>query len=134
MGEAGNDIIYGSGSDTLFGGSNNDFLDIVKSEAGDHAFAYGGSGNDLMATYGQGDVSFFGEAGNDTVMIESHLGNSTISGGAGTDSIVFENRVWGDVGSIVENAGVQTLHFSDGQTFAISEVEYLVFEDRVEHL
>ncbi len=101
-GTAANDIIRGfggddtlrglAGDDQIFGGLGNDYLvggtgaDTLMGDAGDDVFI-GGSGNDTFTT-GSGSDELYGQAGDDAFTVDG-IGNKTVDGGSGTNSLTF---------------------------------------------
>lgn len=99
MGEGGNDMIFaGSGNDDALGGEGNDMLygdagndrlfgdagnDLIDAGAGNDA-AYGGEGNDMfVAAAGDGDDTFYGDTGVDTLDMAAITANLTVELGSG---------------------------------------------------
>jgi Ca2+-binding RTX toxin-like protein len=122
---AGDDVVFGNdGNDDLFGGAGRDLItgdagdDRLFGDAGDDALeggvgndtVYGGAGNDrIIATVGDGNDTYFGDAEEDTLdysaisaNIAAELGNgigqhgSVASGQSGTDQVFgFEDFIGG---------------------------------------
>jgi Ca2+-binding RTX toxin-like protein len=135
-GDAGNDFLkdLSSGHSTLSGGDGNDTLVGVQGDG-----FQGGDGKDVFWVYGGAsgaNSTLQGGSGNDSFHIQTHTGNDTIVGGAGTDTVDFANRSFFDVTKIDVDAktNTYTLHFSDNQTVAVSGVEDLHFTDQDVHL
>ncbi|MFK4535099.1 Ca2+-binding RTX toxin-like protein [Bradyrhizobium ottawaense] len=129
-GGSGNDILrdLSSGHSTLIGGVGNDTLIGVQGDV----FA-GGDGNDVFWVYGESGANstLQGGNGNDTFHLQTHTGNDTIIGGAGSDTVDFADRSSFDVTKVDvdEKTNSYTLHFGDSQTVVVSGVEYLHFTD-----
>lgn len=81
-GGAGNDSIYASFGDTLFGGLGNDYLESGFGKG----TLFGGSGNDTLVGGDEGNDALYGGNGNDIVVGGSE-GNDTLTGGAGRDTL-----------------------------------------------
>ncbi|TYO62065.1 calcium-binding protein [Bradyrhizobium hipponense] len=135
-GDGGNDFLkdLSSGHGTLSGGDGNDTLVGVQGDV-----LQGGDGKDVLWVYGGGaatNSTLQGGSGDDTFHVQTHTGNDTIIGGAGTDAVEFANRSFFDVTKIDvdANTNTYTLHFSDNQTVAVSGVEDLHFTDQDVHL
>ncbi|KYK44321.1 calcium-binding protein [Bradyrhizobium liaoningense] len=134
-GGSGNDILrdLSSGHSTLIGGDGNDTLIGVQGDV----FA-GGDGNDVFWVYGESGANstLQGGNGNDTFHLQTHTGNDTIIGGAGSDTVDFADRSSFDVTKVDvdEKTNSYTLHFGDSQTVVVSGVEYLHFTDGDVHL
>jgi Ca2+-binding RTX toxin-like protein len=95
-GGAGNDTLGGGdGDDTLDGGSGNDTL-------------IGGADNDIITDTGGGANSIDGGLGNDVVSITGPVGNQTVQGGDGDDSITIFNAA-GSINTVDGGAGNDTL-------------------------
>ena len=92
----------------------------------------GGSGGDntIFAGTGGGDTLLGGGGGN-TFHISAQ-GSDTIDGGSGGGNTVnFDNHADNaDVSISTNGSGVTTVQFADtGQTFTVSHVQELVFDD-----
>ena len=129
---AGNDVPTpdASGHSTLSGGAGNDTLvgaqgDVLKGGAGNDQFTLRGGASDAGST-------LQGGSGNDSFNIQSHIGNDTIIGGSGNDTVSFADRSFSDVTKIDvdKSTSTYTLHFSDNQTVAVTGVENLHFSDQ----
>ncbi|MGE0701441.1 MAG: calcium-binding protein, partial [Hyphomicrobiaceae bacterium] len=81
IGGQGDDVIYSGGLDSAAGGPGNDIIWGVTDVGG--STYYGGSGNDIMASWKSS--TFFGEAGNDTIFGSQE--SDSIYGGPGTDAL-----------------------------------------------
>ncbi|MCP3468365.1 MULTISPECIES: calcium-binding protein [unclassified Bradyrhizobium] len=130
-GGSGNDILrdLSSGHSTLIGGDGNDTLIGVQGDVFE-----GGDGNDVFWVYGGesgANSTLRGGDGNDTFYLQTHTGNDTIIGGAGSDTVDFADRSSLDVTKVDvdEKTKSYTLHFEDSQTVVVSDVEYLHFTD-----
>lgn len=129
-GGRGNDILQDLSSrhSTLFGGDGNDTLIGVQGVVFD-----GGDGNDVFWVYGEpgANSTLQGGNGNDTFHLQTHTGNDTIIGGAGSDTVDFADRSSFEVTKVDVDEKTQsyTLHFGDSQTVVVSGVEYLHFTD-----
>jgi Ca2+-binding RTX toxin-like protein len=135
-GGSGNDYLkdFSSGQSTLSGGDGNDTLVGVQGDV-----FQGGDGKDAFWVYSGAsgaNSTLDGGSGNDAFHVQTHSGNDTIVGGAGSDTVDFSNRSFFDVAKIDVDAGTNTytLHFSDNQTVAVSGVEDLHFTDQDVHL
>jgi Ca2+-binding RTX toxin-like protein len=91
FGNAGDDNIEGNaGNDRLFGASGNDFID-----GGDgNDLLRGGNGDDILLG-GNGNDKLFGEDGNDT--LDGGPGNNTLDEGPGQGGIVFYGTSGDDI-------------------------------------
>jgi Ca2+-binding RTX toxin-like protein len=150
-GGSGNDYLQaGTGAQSLVGGDGNDFLKDLTSG---HSTLSGGSGNDTLVGVqgdylqgGSGNNQFWlnggasganstlqGGSGNDNFHIQSHIGNDTIIGGGGNDTVSFADRSFFDVTKIDVDASTSTytIHFSDNQTVSVSGIQDLHFTDQV---
>jgi Ca2+-binding RTX toxin-like protein len=117
---AGDLIKAGGGSDTIFAGNGN--KDTVD----------GGSGNDTIHG-GTGNDSLSGGAGNDMFNI-GRSGNDTINGGSGSDTVTFNNSFGNGNADIDHHGNVTTIDFANtGQTMTVSNVQELVFTDKIIH-
>lgn len=129
-GGSGNDILQdlSSGHSTLIGGDGNDTLIGVQGDVFE-----GGDGNDVFWVYGEpgANSTLQGGNGNDTFHLQTHTGNDTIIGGAGSDTVDFADRSSFEVTKVDVDEKTQsyTLHFGDSQTVVVSGVEYLHFTD-----
>ncbi|WP_349627988.1 calcium-binding protein [Bradyrhizobium sp. AC87j1] len=129
-GGSGHDILQdlASGHSTLIGGDGNDTLIGTQGDVFE-----GGDGNDVFWVYGESGANstLQGGNGNDTFHLQTHTGNDTIIGGAGSDTVDFADRSFRDVTKVDvdEKTSSYTLHFGDSQTVVISGVEYLHFTD-----
>jgi uncharacterized protein YjiK/phosphodiesterase/alkaline phosphatase D-like protein/arylsulfatase A-like enzyme len=83
---SGNDIIYVSQSDRVFGSNGNDTFDATEGKGGNRMS--GGAGNDVFFL-GSNDRALGGD-GNDLFYVQSG-GNNLISGGAGNDKFFIVN-------------------------------------------
>jgi Ca2+-binding RTX toxin-like protein len=83
--ELDNSIVSASEGGNLFGMGGNDVLVIANFEG--FGSAHGGDGNDTLEAGRSSEL--FGDAGNDTLI--AYAIGSTMSGGAGNDSFVFES-------------------------------------------
>jgi Ca2+-binding RTX toxin-like protein len=116
-GGSGDDVLLGKdGTDRLFGGDGNDYL---SGGSGDDYIQewmhptppasgglFGGNGNDTLVG-GSGRDVLFGEAGNDTIILDSDGGAEFdwIDGGDGADEISFERFASGVVFDLAPRAG-----------------------------
>ncbi|RTE88013.1 MULTISPECIES: calcium-binding protein [Bradyrhizobium] len=129
-GGSGNDILrdLSSGRSTLIGGDGNDTLIGVQGDVFE-----GGDGNDVFWVYGESGANstLQGGNGNDTFHLQTHTGNDTIIGGAGSDTVDFADRSSFEVTKVDvdEKTKSYTLHFEGSQTVVVSGVEYLHFTD-----
>lgn len=81
-GSYGGDIIYGGdGNDRIYGGSNN----YTRYSDRDFNVLWGGEGDDLISSSGNGRDSLYGEAGNDS--LTGNSGNNVLLGGDGDDRL-----------------------------------------------
>jgi Ca2+-binding RTX toxin-like protein len=89
-GGSGNDEIHGgAGADMLFGNGGDDLIygdagnDVIEGGAGSDK-AWGGAGDDMvLATKGDGDDSYWGDGGVDTLNYSTATGNLTVDMGTG---------------------------------------------------
>ncbi|HKA45805.1 MAG TPA: calcium-binding protein [Burkholderiales bacterium] len=92
-GGPGNDIISGVGLDTILGGDGNDTISIAR------GIAHGNAGNDTISIEsGSGEAEVFGDDGDDNITLKS----GTAHGGNGADTItvILGNSVLsGDAGN-----------------------------------
>lgn len=143
LGGAGNDqLAGGSGNDELQGGQGNDSLDggegsdVLFGEAGDDVLA-GGAGNDTLLG-GMGNDTLNGGEGDDVYYISPFEGNDHIVDSGGTDWLVLQNALLGDlvlgVGSLkltVKSTG-QKIHLDDfdpENPYSAGGIEYFQFAD-----
>jgi Ca2+-binding RTX toxin-like protein len=111
-GDAGLDHLTGSGvNDNLYGGDQNDTIDLGGNSTVYWDYAYGGAGDDTI-TGGTGWVQVSGEAGNDTIDVSgagANTGKYTyVQGGADNDTITGSlgiDYLYGDGGNDTINAG-----------------------------
>ncbi|WP_386682799.1 Hint domain-containing protein [Loktanella sp. R86503] len=112
------DIVTGSGDDTVYGSLDNDLSVIITGAGNDQIF--GGAGNDFFNA-GTGDDTVYGGDGNDYIW--GGTGNDTLSGGAGNDVIDA-----GDGNDIIDGgAGADTLYGGAGNdtvTFGRGDTAY----------
>ena len=93
LGDEGKNLVGTDDSDTLIGGSGNDFIsgkkgsDSLDGGAGDDSI-YGGKGLDTL-TGGSGDDILFG--GRDADSLDGGIGNDSLYGGLGDDFLSGEN-------------------------------------------
>lgn len=113
LGGGGADMLYGDdGSDRLFGGEGDDML---TGGAGDD-IAFGGDGNDLFVARKQdGDDSYYGEGGSDTLdmsaitgNITANLGNGMMDRGTVSSAQSGTDTIW-SVENIVTGSGNDTI-------------------------
>lgn len=76
---------HGNGSDSLYGFGGNDRLQ--GGYGNDHV--YGGTGTDVLEVEGSGN-RFYGEAGNDFIIVNGASGGNLIDGGTGTDKLYYD--------------------------------------------
>jgi Ca2+-binding RTX toxin-like protein len=101
IGGGGNDVLDGGeGSDTVKGGSGNDIIFDDGITANDSDVIHGGNGNDQIIAFDQGAArltgadKYFGDAGNDTLIIDYRHVTDTgveIHGGSGVDVLELVN-------------------------------------------
>jgi Ca2+-binding RTX toxin-like protein len=134
----------GDGSDTLWGGSgSHDTVmggngpDDIHGGIGAHQLLLGANGNDTMFG-GVGDYdTVSGGDGNDLIHVADHAnGHDTVDGGGGNDTLKLDGRSTSDLAphGFNINHGEVTLHFNDGQTVAVNNVENIVFTDKTYHI
>ncbi|MFT6535199.1 MAG: Ca2+-binding RTX toxin-like protein [Loktanella salsilacus] len=115
------DIVTGSGDDTVYGGLDND-LSVIITGAGNDSI-YGGAGNDFFNA-GTGDDIVYGGDGNDHIWGDT--GSDTLFGGAGNDVIDAgddDDIIDGGAGAdtIYGGAGNDTVTFGRGDTVSGDE-------------
>lgn len=121
LGGDGNDSLYGgNGSDTIRGGEGDDNL-YSGSNGG-----YGGyDGNEWI----EGIDRLYGESGSDYITIETG-GNFFIDGGAGADTVAFENYQMEDyIITITSDFSATVTTVQENMTGTLMNVEKLVFND-----
>jgi Ca2+-binding RTX toxin-like protein len=97
-----------------------------------HELLQGGAGNDTLFA-GKGGDTLDGGTGDDTFHVGSH-GNDTIDGGTGANTVFFDNHDSNHVSISAPVSGVTTVTFTDThQTFAISDVQTIHFDDGTHH-
>ena len=136
-------LVGGDGSDTLWGGSgSHDTVmggsgrDEIYGGTGAHQLLLGNSGSDTMfAGVGDYDTVKAGD-GNDLIHMADHAhGHDTVDGGGGNDTLKLDGRSTGDLCQPFHaNHGEVVLHFNDGQTVNVSNVENIVFTDKTYHI
>ena len=120
FGQAGNDILSGdSGDDALFGGAGNDAL---SGGLGDDSLE-GGDGDDNLNDY-FGVNSLSGGFGNDLIITDSTDGAQTVNGGDGDDTIRHYYRL--NASTISTGAGIDTIEiaFADQGEEAITITDF----------
>ena len=107
-GTAGADILADSenGDDVIEGLGGNDLIGIrhyrrTASDALSNVRVDGGDGDDAISVSGTGTALIFGGSGNDIIAFDAGFGRSTISLGAGVDTLVFGGEVRSDLGHVV---------------------------------
>jgi len=112
------------GTLTVYGGEDQDSI-TVGNNAGGTTTVYGGLGQgdsadgaDTISIVGAGNVTVFGNGGNDTINLNQYVGGTastnvvTVYGGTGNDSI--------NIGSVVNNQGTYNLNGNEGtDTFVL---------------
>ena len=89
-GTKGNDSIMGyNGKETIYAGAGNDIID---------------------SSFSSYSTMVFGEAGNDTIIA---IGDDTINGGKGNNTINLNTSTGGDVSHIVSGGGTDTIVFAN---------------------
>ena len=132
LGGSGNDTlqdIYSGGTDTLTAGAGSGTQTLYGQQGDTFTSAVGASGNNVFwveAGSGAGST-LTGGSGNDTFHIETHIGNDTINGGGGTDTVGFGNRSAGDIASLTGGSGNYVITFNDGQKITTHGVSELYF-------
>jgi Ca2+-binding RTX toxin-like protein len=136
-------IVGGDGSDTLWGGlGSHDTVmggnghDEIHGGAGAYQLLVGGGSNDTMFA-GVGDYDTVrGGDGDDLIHIAAHAnGHDTVDGGSGNDTLKLDGRSTGDLTQPFHGShGETVLHFTDGQTVTVSNVENIVFTDKTFHI
>ncbi|HEX8225903.1 MAG TPA: Ig-like domain-containing protein [Allosphingosinicella sp.] len=119
-GQAGLDALFGdSGNDVLAGGADNDSLD--GGDGGDTLD--GGDGDDFLSDFA-GTNSFVGGLGNDQIVAGSSDGPQTIDGGDGSDSIRHYYR--SSASTITTGAGSDSIEiaYADVGTAAITVTDF----------
>lgn len=126
IGSAYNDsIVGGDGNDTIFGGDGNDFLDggigndSLLGEYGDD-YLVARFGNDVLGG-GDGNDTLDGSENNDTLFGDE--GDDILVGGSGDDTYAFKytgDYLGYDAVDEGDNAGIDTLDFTQTQYFGIS--------------
>jgi len=108
----------GTGTQTLFGVQGDTFTSAANANGNNVFWVEAGSGAGSSLT---------GGSGNDTFHIETKVGNDTITGGGGTDTVGFGGRSEGDIASLTGSAGNLELTFNDGQKIDMQGVSELFF-------
>lgn len=136
-GEAGNDWLYGEDifSDSLFGGSGNDYLDgrggndfLYGGE--DRDYLKGGNGDDFLDA-GEGEDILQGGSGNDILLggegadnlsggigadfIDGGTGSDILTGGSGDDVFIFDA-----LDTVHGHTGNDTLRFAENKATTVS--------------
>ena len=113
LGGEGNDMLYGdAGSDRIFGDGGDD---LINAGAGNDT-AYGGGGDDMfVAEAGDGDDSYHGDAGGDTLDMAAITANLTVDLGTGfmgrgsaSSSQSGSDTLW-NVENVVTGSGSDTI-------------------------
>ncbi|KQT82836.1 calcium-binding protein [Aurantimonas sp. Leaf443] len=131
FGGAGNDTITlhdgMHGLASIDGGAGDDFI-TGSHTSGSHLL--GGAGDDRFLSYGLTD-SVSGGDGSDFFTLAGYgTGLDTISGGAGDDTLVFQDRNFADAHVTVSGA-TTLVSFDDGYRASIDGVEHLRFKDTI---
>ena len=149
-GESGNNtIVGGPGSETLYGGNGSGSskgsnllyagsgADTLYGDSTGHNTLYGGLGADLLYAGSGGDylsaqngsTAMFGGAGNDSFQLpftqNSGLATNTISGGAGTNTLVITpyNPGPGTLASAVSSTSATTITVTNGADITAAQIQ-----------
>jgi Ca2+-binding RTX toxin-like protein len=133
-------LLAGSGPETLYGGSGvNDTVtggsgkDQIFGGSGAAQSLEGGSGSDTITAGTGGDV-LRGGTGDDVFKI-GLVGNDTVNGGGGHDTVDFSNHFLGGNATVTTVDGLTQVQFANtGQAIDVSNVKTLVFSDHTVNL
>ncbi|MFZ4524873.1 MAG: beta strand repeat-containing protein [Chlorobium sp.] len=116
-------IVLGTGDDTLHGGAGNDYVGSL----GGNDNLYGDAGNDTLSG-GDGNDSLYGGDGNDWLI--GGAGNNLLDGGAGDDTVELSgNYAQYTIGAYNSTTNSYTITGTGGID-TLTNIEHLKFDDR----